>query len=149
MDPKLGDLTTATIQPRMYKSPPFSVEVPGSPYIKGETKPRRHPLCVNSLVSRPSEEINTVFDIFLHSSKKYGDFPAVGTRDLIKIHDERKTRSNENGKEIVEKWTFYELGKYMYLSFREHEALVLQLGAGLKRLGLSREDKLHIFAATR
>lgn len=144
-----SELKTAHIQPHSYRSPPFSIEVPGSPQIEGETIPRRHPLSINALVSQPSENIKTVFDIFLDSSKKYGNLRAVGTRDLVKTHRERKTTTNEEGKEIIKEWTFYELSQYKYLTFREHETLALQLGAGLRKLGLNKHDKFHIFAATR
>lgn len=145
-------LKTATIQARPYKSPPFSVQAPGYEHVKGETIPRRHPLCVNGLASRPEKDIATVFDIFLRSSEKYGDLNAVGSREVVDVHTESKTTKKivaGKEQETTKNWTFYQLSEYHYLTFREYKALALQVGAGYRKLGLSHKDKLHIFAATR
>ena len=51
-------------------------------------------------------------------------------------------------REVEKKWTYFELGPYEYLSFSEYEKLTLQIGAGYRKLGLNKEDRIHIFAAT-
>jgi long-chain acyl-CoA synthetase len=55
-----------------------------------------------------------------------------------------------DGKEVQvdKKWTYLELSGYEYLSFVELEKKTLQIGAGLRKLGLEAGDKLHMFAAT-
>jgi long-chain acyl-CoA synthetase len=144
-------LKNATVQPRIYKKPPFSVEVPGYEPVEGETIPRRHPLTANKLQTRPQEDITTIFDVIKHSSEKYGKAKALGTRKLIKTHQEiKKIKKVVDGQEqeVDKKWTYFELSEYSYLSFHDYEKLVLQVGAGLRKLGMNKEDRVHIFAAT-
>lgn len=144
-------LKNATVQPKIYHKPPFSVEVPGYKKVEGETIPRRHPLTVNQLRDRPEEDVATIFDIIKRSSDKYGNAKALGTRKLIKTHQEtKKVKKIVDGQEqeVDKKWTYFELGGYEYLSFHDYERLILQIGAGYRKLGLTKEDRVHIFAAT-
>lgn len=46
------------------------------------------------------------------------------------------------------RWTFFELSGYEYLTFSEYEKLMLSVGSGLRKLGLNKGDRIHIFAAT-
>jgi long-chain acyl-CoA synthetase len=133
-------LKNATVQPRIVHKPPFSVEAPGYQHVDGETIPRRHPLCVDKLRERPSEDIVTVFDIVKRSAEKFGNAKAVGSRKLLKTHQETK--------KVKKKWTYFELSGYEYMSFNDYERLILQIGAGYRKLGLSKDDRVHIFAAT-
>lgn len=144
-------LKNATVQPRILHTPPFSLDAPGYEHVDGETIPRRHPLCVNKLQERPSEDVVTIFDIIKRSSEKYGNAKAVGSRKLIKTHTEtKKIKKMVDGeeREIDKKWTYFELSGYEYLSFQEYEKLILQIGAGYRKLGLKKDDRVHIFAAT-
>ena len=144
-------LKNATVQPKIYHKPPFSVEVPGCEKIDGETIPRRHPLTVNKLQERPEESIATVWDIIKRGSEKFGNAKALGTRKLIKTHQEtKKVKKIVDGQEteVDKKWTYFELSGYEYLSFHDYEKLTLQIGAGYRKLGLTKDDRIHIFAAT-
>ncbi|KAI9800832.1 MAG: hypothetical protein M1825_003615 [Sarcosagium campestre] len=137
--------------PKLAKSPPFTVEVPGHTKIEGETIPRRHPKAVDGLKLQPEEGIATTFDILKRGSEKFGNAKAMGYRKLIKTHEEiKKIKKIVDGQEqlVDKKWTFSELGPYNYYSYVEYERLALQLGAGLRKLGLGKTDRLHIFAAT-
>lgn len=51
--------------------------------------------------------------------------------------------------EVEKKWTYFELTGYEYLSFVEFEKLVLQLGSGLRKLGLEKGNRVHLYATTR
>lgn len=85
------------------------------------------------------------------SSEKYGNAKALGTRKLIKTHQEtKKVKKIVDGQEteIDKKWTYFELSGYEYLSFHDYEKLILQIGAGYRKLGLEKGDRVHIFAAT-
>ncbi|KAF7956823.1 hypothetical protein EAE96_004149 [Botrytis aclada] len=149
--PASGSLKNVSVQPKFYHSPPFSAEAPGYKPVKGETIPRRHPLTANKLATRPSEDVSTVFDIIKRSSEKYGNAKAVGSRSLIKTHQEvKKVKKMVDGEqqEVDKKWTYFELSEYKYMSFSEYEKLILQIGAGYRKLGLNKEDRVHIFAAT-
>jgi long-chain acyl-CoA synthetase len=144
-------LKNATVQPKIYHTPPFSVDAPGYKQVDGETIPRRHPLTVNKLAERPSEDITTIFDIIKRSSEKYGNAKALGSRKLIKTHHEtKKVKKMVDGKEqeVDKNWTYFELSGYEYLSFHDYEKLILQVGAGYRKLGMNKDDRVHIFAAT-
>jgi long-chain acyl-CoA synthetase len=144
-------LKNATVQPKIVHKPPFSLEVPGYEHVDGETIPRRHPLCVDKLQERPSEDIVTVFDIVKRSAEKFGNAKAVGSRKLLKTHQEtKKVKKMVDGQEqeVDKKWTYFELSGYEYMSFHDYEKLILQIGAGYRKLGLNKDDRVHIFAAT-
>jgi long-chain acyl-CoA synthetase len=85
------------------------------------------------------------------SAQKYGNEPAIGSRELIKIHKEKKKIPKVVDGETIEvekEWTYYELSNYTYLTYQEYFTMVLQVGAGLRKLGLSPKERLHIFATT-
>jgi long-chain acyl-CoA synthetase len=145
-------LKTAIVQPGMFKSPPFSLEVPNSPQIDGETIPRRNPAFLGSLVSRPCEEVATLFDVLLRSAEKFGDLKAVGTRMLIETHVEfKKVMKVIDGveKEVEKKWVYFEMGEFEFETFGAYVRRCLRIGAGLRKLGLGVGDRVHVFAATR
>ncbi|KAF2091475.1 acetyl-CoA synthetase-like protein [Saccharata proteae CBS 121410] len=142
---------TMVPQPRAYKSPPFTVEAPGFEPVEGETIPRRNYRTKDGLKTRPHDDIATVFDILKYSSAKFGNAKALGHRKLVKTHNEtKKIKKMVDGKEqqVDKKWTYFELGPYNYMSFVEYEKLVLQIGSGLRKLGMQSPDRVHIFAAT-
>jgi long-chain acyl-CoA synthetase len=144
-------LKGAIVQPRIYHKPPFSLEAPGYQPVEGETIPRRNVNTVNKLQESPSPDIQTVFDIVKTSSAKYGNAKALGSRKLIRTHIEtKKVKKMVDGQEqeVDKKWTYFELSEYSYQSFSEYEKFILQLGCGLRKLGMEKEDRLHIFAAT-
>jgi long-chain acyl-CoA synthetase len=140
------------LYPKMTKKPPFSVEASGYEKVKGETIPRRNPVAKDKLITRPSEEIGTVFDNLKRSAEKFGNAKAIGTRKLIKTHTEnKKVKKIVDGQEIEvdKKWTYFEMSGYTYISFVEYEKLALSCGSGLRSLGLVKGDKLHLYGATR
>jgi long-chain acyl-CoA synthetase len=145
-------LKTAVLEPRMTKNPPFTIEVAGSTPVEGETIPRRNARSPNKLLSQPEDGVATIFDIIKKSAEKYGDRKAVGTRKLIKTYNEtKKVKKVIEGhvQEVDKNWTYFELSGYSYLTFKEYETLVLQMGAGLRKLGLVTNDRVHMFASTR
>lgn len=136
----------------MSKKPPFTVEVAGYESVEGETIPRRNARSPDTLLSQPEDGIATIFDIVKKSAEKYGDRKAVGTRKLIKTHNEtKKVKKVIDGhvQEVEKQWTYFELSGYSYLTFKEYETIVLQMGAGLRKLGLVTNDRVHMFASTR
>jgi len=145
------DLKSMVPQPKIYKQPPYTVEVPGVKKVDGETIPRRNVRTKDGLKSTPEPDVRTVFDILKRSSEKYGNAKAVGNRKLIKMHEEnKKVKKMVDGKEqeVDKKWSYFELSPYKYLSFVEYEQLALKVGAGYRALGLQAEDRVHLFAAT-
>ncbi len=137
---------------RMVQKPPFSIEAPGAKPVAGETIPRRHPKARDGLLTRPAPEVDTVFALVKRSAEKYPNEAAVGSRRLVKTHKEvKKVSKMVDGvaHQVDKEWTYFELTPYSYLTHAEYFTLVLQLGSGLRKLGLTSYDKLHIFASTR
>lgn len=148
----MSSLKTQVFEARTSKTPPFTVGVEGYPVVPGETIPRRNAQHPDKLLTSPEEGVNTIFDIFTHSAKKYPDLRALGSRTLIKTHTEiKKVKKVIDGQlqEVDKEWTYKELSGYSYLTFKEYETLALQIGAGLRKLGLQSYDRVHMFASTR
>lgn len=140
------------LSPHMAQRGPFSVEASGYSPITGETIPRRHPAAKDKLISTPEPGIKTIFDILKRSAEKFGNAKAFGSRKVVKTHQEsKKIKKTVDGKtqEVEKKWTYFELSEYTYMSFVEFERMVLQLGSGLRHLGMEKSDRVHLFAATR
>ena len=138
-------------QPRPYKSGPYTAEATGYSKVKGETIPRRNVRTKDGLVTTPEEGVATLYDILKRSSKKFGNAKALGSRKVVRTHDEvKKIKKTVGGEEetLDKKWTYFELSEYHYMSFNEYEQTALQCGAGMRNLGLKKDDRLHIFAAT-
>nr|KAK5444477.1 long-chain fatty acid-CoA ligase [Exophiala xenobiotica] len=139
------------VQPQLVKKPPYSVEATGYEKKQGETIPRRNPLAKDALIVRPSDDVKTVYDNLRRAAAKFGNAKAIGTRKIIKTHVEnKKVKKMVDGQEqeVEKKWTFFELSGYTYMSFVEYEKLALDLGSGLRHLGLKKDDKMHLYGAT-
>lgn len=143
--------TVPTIIPRFQTKPPFTIDVPGQEPVKGETPVRRIPGSVPDLVAKPDPKISTTYELVRVSVEKYGNAKCMGSRKLIRTHQEtKKVKKMVDGeeREVDKQWTYFELSGYNYLSFSEYEQLMLQVGSGLRKLGLETGDRVHIFAAT-
>lgn len=139
-------------EPRMTRQPPFTAEVADAISIDGQTIPRRNARTSKQLLSQPEDGVSTLFDIVTRSANKFGDQPCLGSRTLIQKHYEtKKVKKVVDGevREVDKKWTYFELGPYQYMTFKEYHMLVLEIGAGLRKLGLVATDKVHMFASTR
>jgi long-chain acyl-CoA synthetase len=140
------------VQPQMTRKPPFSVEASGYTKKDGETIPRRNPLAKDKLIVQPADEVKTIYDNLKRSAAKYGNAKAIGSRKIIKTHVEtKKIKKVVDGQEqeVDKKWTYFELSGYEYMSFIEYEKLALDCGSGLANLGITKEDKMHLYGATR
>lgn len=139
------------LQPKMSAKGPYSIEVPGAEPVEGETIPRRHPLSKDGLISKPVPEISTVYDLVRVSAAKFGNAKAMGSRRLVRTHQEtKKVKKIIDGQEqqVDKNWTFFELSPYEYITYHDYENLVLNIGSGLRKLGMEKGDRVHIFAAT-
>lgn len=79
-----------TIQARLQTKPPYTIEVPGQKPIEGETPIRRIPIAVPDLIAKPAPNISTTFELVRASVEKYGNAKALGSRKLIRTHQETK-----------------------------------------------------------
>ena len=142
---------TTQLQPRISRPPPFTVEASGYEPVKGETIPRRHPAAKDKLTITPSDDVKTIFDILKKSADRYGNAKALGSRKVVKQHQEtKKIKKLVDGKtqEVDKKWTYFELSGYSYISFTEYQKICTQIGAGLRKLGLEPADKISLFGGT-
>ncbi|KAK0718128.1 hypothetical protein B0T26DRAFT_855439 [Lasiosphaeria miniovina] len=142
---------STTLQPRLSAKAPYTLEVPGQTPVEGETPVRRIPTSIPELVSKPADNISTVYELVRVSAAKYGNAKCIGSRKLVRTHQEtKKVKKIVDGeeREIDKNWTFFELSGYEYITFTEYERLVLNVGAGFRKLGFEKDDRVHIFAAT-
>lgn len=146
------DYTSGIMPLTQVHKPPFTVDAPGYEKVEGETIPRRHPRAKDGLINTPADDVHTVFDIISRSARIYPNHHAVGSRKLVKLHKEtKKVKKNIDGqvKEVDKQWEYFELSKFSYLTYKEYLELVIQIGSGLRHLGLGPDQKLHLFGATR
>lgn len=140
------------LQPCITHKAPFNVQVPNIEPKEGEGIPRRHPQSVAGLRNRMEPDIATIYDIVKRGAVKFGDAQALGTRKLINLHEEQKVvKKIIDGVEqdVPKTWLYYEMSGYTYISFNDYLARVNTIGSGLRALGLQKEDRVQIFAATR
>lgn len=136
----------------MVHEPPYMVQDMSAPEVEGETRPYRHTKAKDGFITRPSPEIATIYDLFTSTAKRFPDKAAIGSRSLVKTHVETKKvpKVVDGVKTEVEKqWTYFELTPYKFLTYKEYETQALNVGAGLRKLGLDPGDRVHIFATTR
>jgi long-chain acyl-CoA synthetase len=136
-------MVDAVLKPCMRKAAPFSVSVPGTEEVPGETRPRRNPAAIDGLISQPHPSIHTGYDIPQYAARTYGDAKCMGTRTLLATHRESKFIGG-----VLKEWEYFELGPYQYLTFVEFQDLISTLGSGLHHLGLYCGDKLHLYGST-
>ena len=143
---------TGTVQPYMYRKPPFTVEAAGYESVKGETIPRRNRHAKNEFITKPSAEVSTVYENFRRAAAKFGNAKAIGSRKIIKTHVEnKKVKKIVDGKEqeVDKKWTYFELSGYEYITYNEYEQMALNAASGLRHLGMKKDDKMHLYGASR
>lgn len=132
---------------------PVTVEV--GPAQPGETAPRRNIGAKEGPWIYPDNnpEINTIYNLLKWSVKEYGDFDAMGTREIVDIHEETKTVSKKvDGKvvQVSKQWKFFQLSGYTYINYKELFQLVKNYSSGLLAIGVKPKGKenFHIFAQT-
>jgi long-chain acyl-CoA synthetase len=130
---------------------PFSVEVTDTS-AKGEGRIRRNRVAATGdLLSKPRENVSTVYELLQYSIDKFGDKDCMGHRNVVKEHTEEKmlTRMVDGEeRQIPKKWTFWELSPYIYRSFKEVGEESAALGSGLRNLGLNPGDRIELYAGT-
>jgi long-chain acyl-CoA synthetase len=129
---------------------PFSVEVTDAT-VKGEGRIRRNRVATTELLTKPRDEISTVYELLQYSIKKFGDKDCMGYRKVVKEHTDEKTITkivDGEERQIPKKWTFWELSPYIYRSFKQVGEESAALGAGLRNLGLDPGDRIELYAGT-
>ncbi|EPE05773.1 long-chain-fatty-acid- ligase [Ophiostoma piceae UAMH 11346] len=143
--------TASTFPLRAVQQAPYSVEVPGAVAVPGETIPRRHTKAKDGLWDRPAPEADTLFSLIKLSVATYPNETAIGSRQFVGIHKEVKQVTkvvDGEVRKVDKEWSFFELSDYSYLTYTEYFTQLCQVGAGLRKLGLNKNDRLHVFAST-
>ncbi|KAK7206652.1 long-chain-fatty-acid-CoA ligase 1 [Myxozyma melibiosi] len=131
-------------------SPPYTFAI-GPAEKPGETPIRRSVKASPAgepLITRPAPDVATNWDLVQFVAKRYNDKPCLGSRKVIKIHEETKIiKKVVDGKEqsIPKKWNYFELSPYSYISYAELEQNVRVYGSGLKSLDVS---LLEVYGST-
>ncbi|KAG0144613.1 hypothetical protein CROQUDRAFT_47089 [Cronartium quercuum f. sp. fusiforme G11] len=128
-----------------------SVEI-GDSVPVGETKIRRSYKAPNEFVSSPAPGITILPDVLAHAAEKFPTVNAVGWRDILHLHKEKKTvKKVVGGKEVSEEkvWEFYELSDYKYWTFKQFFEEASLISNGLVELGLNKEHKFNIYSSTK
>ncbi|KAJ2656624.1 medium-chain fatty acid-CoA ligase faa2 [Coemansia sp. RSA 1200] len=108
---------------------PSSIEVPNSPFIAGETKPRIAATCPDGVMVRNKIGVNNMHDNFLHGMKQAGeDSPCLGYRPIDADGNVRH---------------------YKWFSFRQVKDTASAIGSGLTKLGIKKRDCIGIFSPNR
>jgi len=131
---------------------PGSVEVGPDPK-QGEGRIRRNVLVAEGeLPARPTDGIDTVYDILVYVDRTYGTKNAIGYRDIVDTHyEEKEVTKVVEGKEVKEKkkWSYFELSEFKYLTFADLRKASEAISRGLADLGLKKGDIFNIYSATR
>jgi long-chain acyl-CoA synthetase len=146
------DYTSGIAPLNQVHKPPFTVEAPGVEKIPGETIPRRHARFKHALRNSPAEGVHTVYDIVTRSARIYPNHTAVGYRNLVKLHKEtKKVQKNVDGetREVDKEWQYFELTPFTFYTYTQYLERIHQVGSGLRKIGVTPENKLHLFGTTR
>src|SRR5882762_1312204 len=99
---------------------PGSVEVGPDPK-EGEGKARRNYLVAEGeLAESPLFGLDTVYGVLAYADHAYGTKNAIGYRDILTTHVEKKEVTRiVAGKKVREKkkWSYFELSEFKYLTF--------------------------------
>ncbi|KAF9439028.1 long-chain fatty acid-CoA ligase [Entomortierella beljakovae] len=128
----------------------LTVEV-GPTDVQGETRIRRAAISAKRLMSSPSDDIKTLYDVLNYSVKVRPTLNAIGYRKVVKIVEEEKEITKiVGGEEVKEKktWKFFKMSGYHWLTYKDAKQIVDSIGCGLRKFGLNPHDKLTVFGAT-
>ncbi|KAF9904998.1 long-chain fatty acid-CoA ligase [Lobosporangium transversale] len=128
----------------------LTVEV-GPTDVQGETRIRRSVLSAKRLMSTPSDEIKTLYDVLNYSVKVRPNLNAIGYRKVVKIVEEEKEVTKiVGGEEVKEKktWKFFKMSGYHWLTYKDAKQVVDSIGCGLRKFGLQPKDRITVFGAT-
>lgn len=127
-----------------------SVDVSQS--LQGQGTTRRCAISAETLVTQPTEGIDTVFDIVSHAAKSHGTRNALGWRDVLEVvEEEKEVKKVVDGKEVTEKkiWKYFRLSDYKFFSFVEVKEIVSEIARAMLDLGFETNDVFNIYAQTR
>ena len=139
-------MSTPTNQPGFYGK--GSIVVPSD----DEGAVRRLAITADRLVTQPILGIDVIPDVIAYAARTHGSRDALGWRNVVRIHEEKKeVKKTVGGKEVTETktWTYWELSDFEYISFLDVYERVVELARGLVQHGILKTDVFNIYAQTR
>jgi len=85
----------------------------------------------------------TIYQTFQNTYQKNPHFRCLGTRQLIKIHNEETVVKGEK-----KNWSFFELGPYQWRTYAETNDILTRRGSGLIELGLKAGQNVALYMET-
>jgi len=121
------------------------------PAREGEGGIRRNAACADALLTEPAPGVTTIPDVLDHAAKLYGGLRGVGWRDVVRIHEEKKTIKrmvDGEEREEVKTWKYLELSEPQYMTFADYRLATRVVGRALVALGINKGDVINIYAQT-
>ncbi|KAJ1962115.1 long-chain fatty acid-CoA ligase [Dipsacomyces acuminosporus] len=128
----------------------YSIEVKGTG-SSTETPVHRYPTAIDVLANCAPPNIATIYEAFQYRLSIEPDKQSFGQRPVLEIVTKDKiVRQKQNGieKEVHKKWSYFSLGDYQWLSYRDASRITRELGAGFIQLGLKDSSRVAIYAPT-
>jgi len=138
---------------KTYNGPPVSVELDADkPKPKGETRIRVNARLPDlKIVSTPHEDVTTMFDLLKYAAGKHGDTTKIMTREnLEEVKEEKTVTKIIDGVETTQKktWIKYKFGPYKSVTLGQFREKSLDIGSGLRHLGIEKGDIVTLYGAT-
>ncbi|KAF8958682.1 long-chain-fatty-acid-CoA-ligase [Flammula alnicola] len=127
-----------------------SVEVE-PPARAGESGVRRLTVRKEALVTQPVLGIDTVSDVIDYAARVHGNRRAMGWRDVIDVHEEKKeVKKWIDGKETTETktWKYFQLSDYKYIDYLQLKEAISEVARAFLDLGIGKESVVDMFAET-
>ncbi|PPQ73986.1 hypothetical protein CVT26_006355 [Gymnopilus dilepis] len=127
-----------------------TVEV-APPERPGEGGIRRLEVEKDALVTEPVPGVSTISDIIDYAAREHGQKNAVGWRDIINVHEEKKEiKKVVDGQEKTETktWKYFELSDYRFMDYVQFKEAISEVARALLDLGIESDDVVDIFAQT-
>ncbi|KAI8318435.1 acetyl-CoA synthetase-like protein [Martensiomyces pterosporus] len=128
----------------------YSIHVPGTG-SKDETPVHRYPAALDSLTACAPPNITTIYQAFQHRLSLNPDKLTLGQRPVLEIINKDKITTRQVGgkeQETRKRWSYFRLGGYEWMTYREIAKITRNVGAGLVQLGLGADSRVVIYAPT-
>ncbi|KAF8937933.1 hypothetical protein EDD21DRAFT_66431 [Dissophora ornata] len=128
----------------------LTVEV-GPTEVHGETRILRSSMSPEQLMTVPTGDVKTLYDLIQYSAKVRPNLDAVGYRKILKvIEEDKEVTKMVAGAPVKEtkRWKFFKLSGYKWLTYKDVKITVDNIGAGLRHLGVQPKGRITVFGAT-
>ncbi|KAJ1975615.1 long-chain fatty acid-CoA ligase [Dimargaris cristalligena] len=103
------------------------------------------------LVTSPIDGITTLYEVFEYATRTFADQKLMAYRTVLDIIEEDKwVTKTVAGKQEKQKktWRYFKLSEYHWYTGKEVRAIIGEIGSGLRKLGVTKEENVSIYAPT-